>query len=77
MIVLGKDGQMIKRIGQAARLSIERLLGTQAYLELWVKVRPRWRKRDEELRRLGYPPPKAAKGGASRRRGSGNEPQAT
>jgi GTP-binding protein Era len=62
-ILLGANGAMIKRIGQAARLSIERLLGTHAYLELWVKVRPRWRKRDEELRRLGYPPPKAVKGG--------------
>ena len=62
-ILLGAGGTMIKRIGQAARLSIEQLLGTQAYLELWVKVRPRWRTRDEELRRLGYSPPKAAKGG--------------
>jgi GTPase len=62
-ILLGAGGTMIKRIGQAARLSIEQLLGTKAYLELWVKVRPRWRKRDEELRRLGYSPPKAAKGG--------------
>jgi GTPase len=65
-ILLGANGAMIKTIGQAARLSIERLLGTQAYLELWVKVRPRWRKRDEELRRLGYPPPKAVKGGGSK-----------
>jgi GTPase len=65
-ILLGADGSMIKRIGQAARLSIEELLGAQAYLELWVKVRPRWRKRDEELRRLGYQPPKATKGGGSR-----------
>lgn len=65
-ILLGADGSMIKRIGQAARLSIEELLGARAYLELWVKVRPRWRKRDEELRRLGYQPPKATKGGGSR-----------
>ena len=71
-ILLGANGTMIKRIGQAARLSIERLLGTQAYLELWVKVRPRWRKRDEELRRLGYPPPKGAKGGGRRRQESGD-----
>ena len=71
-ILLGAGGTMIKRIGQAARLSIEQLLGTQAYLELWVKVRPRWRKRDEELRRLGYSPPKAAKGGGHRRQESGN-----
>jgi GTP-binding protein Era len=63
-IVLGKDGQKVKRIGQAARESIEALLGTRVYLELWVKVRPKWRSNDEELRRLGYPPPKrATKGG--------------
>jgi GTPase len=67
-ILLGADGTMIKKIGQAARLSIEDLLGTRAYLELWVKVRPRWRKRDDELRRLGYPPPKAAKGGGPKQR---------
>jgi GTPase len=66
-ILLGANGAMIKKIGQAARLSIERLLDTQVYLELWVKVRPRWRKRDEELRRLGYPPPKAVKGGSLKR----------
>ncbi len=57
-IVLGKDGQKVKRVGQAARASIEALLGTRVYLELWVKVRPKWRSNDEELRRLGYPPPK-------------------
>jgi GTP-binding protein Era len=69
-ILLGADGSMIKRIGQASRLSIEELLGAQAYLELWVKVRPKWRKRDEELRRFGYQPPKAAKGGARRPKGA-------
>jgi GTP-binding protein Era len=57
-IVLGKDGQALKRIGQAARASIEKLLGTRVYLELWVKVRPNWRKKDEELSRLGYTPPR-------------------
>jgi GTP-binding protein Era len=66
MILLGKDGQMLKKIGQGARHEIEELLGTKAYLELWVKVRPKWRLKDEELRRLGYQPPKAkaGKGGA-------------
>ena len=56
-IVLGKDGQMLKQIGQAARQSMEQVLGTRIYLDLWVKVRPDWRNNDQELRRLGYEPP--------------------
>jgi len=58
MIILGKDGAMIKKIGQAARHQIEELLETRVFLELWVKVRPKWRTDEEELRRLGYPMPK-------------------
>jgi GTP-binding protein Era len=67
-IVLGKEGQMLKRIGQGARQQIEEMLGTRVYLDLWVKVRPKWRDRDDELRRLGYAPPMAAtrKGGEHR-----------
>ena len=57
-IVLGKGGAMIKRIGQAARPEIEELVGTRVYLELWVKVWERWRKREEMLRRLGYATPR-------------------
>jgi GTP-binding protein Era len=53
-IVLGKDGGMIKRIGQMARPEIEELVGTKVYLELWVKVWERWRRRDNLLRQLGY-----------------------
>jgi GTP-binding protein Era len=53
-IVLGKDGTMIKRIGQTARPEIEELVGTKVYLELWVKVWERWRRRDNLLRQLGY-----------------------
>lgn len=64
-ILLGKGGQMLKAIGQDARQSIEALLETRVFLELWVKVRPKWRTSDEELRRLGYEPPagKTGKGG--------------
>lgn len=58
LIVLGKDGQMLKQIGQAARESIQELIGTKVYLDLWVKVRPKWRSDDAELRRLGYRSPK-------------------
>jgi len=53
-IVLGKGGHSIKRIGQSARPEIEELVGTRVYLELWVKVWERWRRRAEMLRRLGY-----------------------
>jgi GTP-binding protein Era len=53
-IVLGKGGRTIKKIGQAARPEIEELVGTRVYLELWVKVWERWRKREDMLRRLGY-----------------------
>ena len=53
-ILLGAGGRLIKRIGMAARQEIERLVGTRVYLDLWVKVRPKWRKKEKELRRLGY-----------------------
>jgi GTPase len=42
-ILVGKAGQMLKKIGTAARLQIEKMLGTKVYLELFVKVRPNWR----------------------------------
>jgi GTP-binding protein Era len=53
-IVLGQGGAMIKKIGQAARPEIEELVGTRVYLELWVKVWEKWRRREDMLRRLGY-----------------------
>jgi len=53
-IVLGQGGKMIKRIGQRARPQIEELIGMKVYLELWVKVWEKWRKREGMLRRLGY-----------------------
>jgi len=42
-ILVGKGGQMLKKIGTAARLQIERMLGTKVFLELYVKVQPGWR----------------------------------
>jgi GTPase len=53
-IVIGKGGQMLKQIGSAARLEIERLLEKPVFLELRVKVRKDWRKNEHEVRRLGY-----------------------
>jgi len=53
-IVLGGKGSMIKKIGQAARPEIEEMVGTRVYLELWVKVLQKWRRKENLLRRLGY-----------------------
>jgi len=53
-ILVGKRGSMIKKIGAEARKEIETALGGRVYLELHVKVRPKWRTNPAELRRLGY-----------------------
>ncbi|HUW13580.1 MAG TPA: GTPase Era [Anaerolineae bacterium] len=53
-ILLGAGGQLIKRIGSSARREIESLLDSRVYLDLRIKVRPKWRKKAQELRRLGY-----------------------
>ncbi len=53
-IVIGRGGSMLKQIGQAARREIEAMLEARVYLELWVKVREGWRKKDKELRQFGY-----------------------
>lgn len=53
-IVIGERGEMLKRIGAAARGEIERLLGKKVYLHLWVKVRDRWPLREAALRDLGF-----------------------
>ncbi len=53
-IVIGEKGKTLKKIGQLARPKIQDLVGTKVYLELWVKIRPKWRKKENELRWLGY-----------------------
>jgi GTPase len=52
-IVVGKGGSVIKEIGVRARPEIEHLLGRRIFLELKVKVRPRWRRDEQLLERLG------------------------
>jgi len=42
-ILIGKQGQMLKKIGSAARIEIEKMVGTKVFLQLFVKVRPNWR----------------------------------
>jgi GTP-binding protein Era len=53
-IIIGKRGQMLKEIGQRARVDIEALLGSKVFLELWVKVQKDWRNKMGQLRDLGY-----------------------
>ncbi len=53
-IVIGQKGLFLKAIGTAARLELERLLGTKVFLQLWVKVVSDWRKESSILRQLGY-----------------------
>jgi GTP-binding protein Era len=53
-ILIGKGGSAIRELGIAARQKIETFIGAPTYLDLWIKVLPRWRKDPLELRRLGF-----------------------
>jgi GTP-binding protein Era len=53
-IIIGKKGQMLKKIGTMARKDIERLLGDHVFLQLWVKVVPKWRDKSAMLKDYGY-----------------------
>lgn len=55
-IVIGEGGRTIKSLGAAARAKIEALLGRRVFLDLHVKVLPKWRRHDPSLKRLGYAP---------------------
>lgn len=53
-ILIGKDGNMLKAIGSAARQQIQKLIAGKVYLELFVKVQPKWRQSPIQLAELGY-----------------------
>lgn len=53
-IIIGEGGKMIKAVGSAARKEIEKFLDQQVFLELFVKVRPKWRENELFLREYGY-----------------------
>jgi GTPase len=54
-IVIGKGGQTIKALGSHARARLEELTGSPVYLDLWVKVLPKWRRSAAALARFGFP----------------------
>ena len=53
-IIIGKQGDMIKRIGIAARKDIESLLNKAVYLELFVKTVKKWREKEKYLTEFGF-----------------------
>lgn len=53
-IIIGKNGQMLKKIAQESREAIEKLVGTQVNLQVWVKVEKNWRDKDNSVKRFGY-----------------------
>lgn len=53
-IIIGKGGRMLKEIGKNARIDLEKLLGSQVNLQLWVKVEKNWREKEGKVRYFGY-----------------------
>lgn len=53
-IIIGNKGEQLKKIGAAARKELEHLVEGKVFLDLWVKVLPKWRRNEKALRRLGY-----------------------
>ncbi|MFR3785702.1 GTPase Era [Agathobaculum desmolans] len=53
-IIIGKQGKMLREIGQQARGDIERMLDARVFLELWVKVKEGWRNNQYQMRNFGY-----------------------
>ena len=57
LVIIGKGGQMLKKIASAARMDIEELLGVKVNLQCWVKVREDWRDNELQLNSLGFAKP--------------------
>ncbi len=55
-IIIGKNGEMLKKIGTSSRVDISESLGKRVYLDLWVKVDKNWKEKKDLLRRMGYIP---------------------
>lgn len=53
-MIIGEDGQLLKKVGTEARLDMERLFDQKIFLQLWVKVKRGWADQDKDLQQLGY-----------------------
>jgi GTP-binding protein Era len=54
IILIGEGGKMIKKLGTESRAEIEKFLDAKVFLELFVKVRPKWRDQEHFLKEYGY-----------------------
>ena len=55
-IVIGKDGSMLKSIGEQARKDMEKMFGKKVFLQMWVKIKEKWTNNIQALKQLGYDP---------------------
>ena len=53
-IIIGKNGAMLRKIGELARIDIEAFMGTRVFLQTWVKVKENWRDSMAQLRNFGF-----------------------
>ena len=53
-IVIGKNGTLLKKVGEKARIDIEKMLDKKVFLQLWVKVKEGWRDNLYQMRNFGY-----------------------
>ena len=53
-IIIGKGGAMVKKIGTQARMDLEKLIGQQVFLDLMVRVEPKWSRQEQGLKKMGY-----------------------
>ena len=56
-MVVGKGGNILKKVGRSARIELSERLSQRVHLELWVKVKDNWSDSEKDLHRLGYESP--------------------
>ena len=53
-MIIGKGGEMLKKVGELSRKDIEKYMGNKVYMQTWVKVKENWRDSSAQLRNFGY-----------------------